>query len=100
MANLISPTGQGYFLEAVQRAGPSLLTGFLNALAVMNPHQRHLSRLEEQASKIDIGSEGVLVQTHLSGCMDPHWDPQASGAFLGSRTHHTQAHLYRASSKH
>ena len=29
--------------------------------------------------------------------MDPHWDPQASGAFLGLRTHHTQAHLYRAS---
>ncbi|MGB0139440.1 MAG: FGGY-family carbohydrate kinase, partial [bacterium] len=49
------------------------------------------------ASKIDIGSEGVLVQTHLSGCMDPHWDPQAFGAFLGLRTHHTQAHLYRAS---
>ena len=94
---LISPTGQGYFLEAVQRAGAFFVNWFLECLGNGERTPETFARLEEQASKIDIGSEGVLVQTHLSGCMDPHWDPQAFGAFLGLRTHHTQAHLYRAS---
>ena len=94
---LISPTGQGYFLEAVQRAGAFFVNWFLECLGSGERTPETFARLDEQASKIDIGSEGVLVQTHLSGCMDPHWDPQAFGTFLGLRTHHTQAHLYRAS---
>ena len=94
---LISPTGQGYFLEAVQRAGAFFVNWFLECLGSSERTPETFNRLEAQASNIDIGSEGVLVQTHLSGCMDPHWDPEASGAFLGLRTHHTQAHLYRAS---
>ncbi|MEK9669330.1 MAG: FGGY-family carbohydrate kinase, partial [Deltaproteobacteria bacterium] len=94
---LISPTGQGYFLEAVQRAGAFFVNWFLECLGSGERTPETFARLEAEASKIDIGSEGVLVQTHLSGCMDPHWDPQAFGAFLGLRTHHTQAHLYRAS---
>ena len=94
---LISPTGDGYFLEAVQRAGTFFVDWFLECLGSGERTLETFARLEEQASKIEIGSEGVLVQSHLSGCMDPHWDPKASGAFLGLRTHHTQAHLYRAS---
>ncbi len=94
---LISPTGQGYFLEAVQRTGAFFVNWFLECLGSGERTPETFARLDEQASKIDIGSEGVLVQTHLSGCMDPHWDPQAFGTFLGLRTHHTQAHLYRAS---
>jgi len=94
---LISPTGEGYFLESVQRAGAFFVNWFLECLGTGERTGEIFSRLEEQASKIEIGSEGVLVQTHLSGCMDPHWDPSSTGAFLGLRTHHTQAHLYRAS---
>jgi xylulokinase len=93
----ISPTGEGYFLESVQRAGAFFVNWFLECLGTGERTGEIFSRLEGQASKIDIGSEGVLVQTHLSGCMDPHWDPSSTGAFLGLRTHHTQAHLYRAS---
>ena len=94
---LISPTGEGYFLESVQRAGAFFVNWFLECLGTGERTGEIFSRLEGQASKIEIGSEGVLVQTHLSGCMDPHWDPSSNGAFLGLRTHHTQAHLYRAS---
>lgn len=94
---LISPTGEGYFLESVQRAGAFFVNWFLECLGSGKRTGEIFSRLEGQASKIDIGSEGVIVQTHLSGCMDPHWDPSSTGAFLGLRTHHTQAHLYRAS---
>jgi xylulokinase len=94
---LISPTGEGYFLESVQRAGAFFVNWFLECLGTGERTGEIFSRLEGQASKIEIGSEGVLVQTHLSGCMDPHWDPSSTGAFLGLRTHHTQAHLYRAS---
>lgn len=94
---MISPTGQGYFLEAVQRAGTFFVDWFIRE---MGPGQRSpelFARLEQQAAQIEVGSQGVLVQTYLSGCMDPHWDSAASGAFFGLRTHHTQAHLYRAS---
>jgi xylulokinase len=94
---LISPTGEGFFLESVQRAGTFFVNWFLECLGNEEKTTSVFSKLEEQASQIDIGSQGVLVQTHLSGCMDPHWDTGAKGAFLGLRTHHTRAHIYRAS---
>jgi xylulokinase len=94
---LISPTGEGFFLESVQRAGTLFINWFLECHGNRQRSTSVFSKLEKQASEIVVGSQGVLVQTHLSGCMDPHWNTEAKGAFLGLRTHHTQAHLYRAS---
>ncbi|MGA1598078.1 MAG: FGGY-family carbohydrate kinase [bacterium] len=94
---LISPTGSGYFLESVQRAGAFFINWFVEQLGGAERTPEVFSRLEQEASQVELGSEGILVSTYLAGCMDPHWNADAQGAFLGLRAHHTQAHLYRAS---
>ncbi len=94
---MTSPTGEGYFLEAVQRAGAYFVNWFADNFSDEQRSAALLNRLEQEASGLAIGSEGVVACTYLAGCMDPYWNPQARGAFLGLGTHHTQAHLYRAS---
>ncbi|MBX2856210.1 MAG: FGGY-family carbohydrate kinase [Rhodobacteraceae bacterium] len=94
---MTSPTGEGYFLEGVQRAGAFFLNWFIDTFAGGRDDPSIFQRLEARATEIPIGSEGALVCPYLSGCMDPHWDPDARAGFLGLAPHHSIAHLYRAS---
>ncbi|CAE6711680.1 Xylulose kinase [Paraburkholderia aspalathi] len=52
--------------------------------------------LEESASQIPAGSDGVMFLPYLMGERSPVWDAKASGAFVGLSLYHTRAHLYRA----
>lgn len=52
--------------------------------------------LGEEAARLPPGADGVLFLPYLAGVMNPHWDDDASGCFLGLRSHHGPAHLYRA----
>jgi len=54
------------------------------------------ARLEAAAAKLPIGAEGLLLCPYLTGCMDPHWDPDARAAFVGLSPHHGVGHMYRA----
>lgn len=54
------------------------------------------TRVETEVAAIPPGSEGVLFLPYLSGERTPHLDPDASGAFIGLRLHHTPWHLARA----
>lgn len=94
---MTSPTGEGYFLEGVQRAGAFFVNWFIDNFAGGRDDPAVFSRLEQAASELPIGADGVLVCPYLSGVMDPHWDPAARATFTGLATHHTTAHLYRAS---
>lgn len=94
--SMTSPTGQGYFLEGVQRAGAFLINWFADNFAGGRDDKTVFARLEQAASEIPTGSDGVMVCPYLSGNMDPHWDPKARATFTGMATHHTQGHLYRA----
>ncbi|MCY4608971.1 MAG: FGGY-family carbohydrate kinase [bacterium] len=94
---MTSPDGEGYFLEGVQRAGAFLVNWFIDTFAGGRDDPGVFTRLETQAASLPIGSDGVLVCPYLSGCMDPHWDPDARAAFLELAPHHGLAHLYRAS---
>ena len=93
---MTSPTGEGYFLEGCQRAGTFFVDWFLDTCAGGRGDGSIFGQLEMQASKLPIGSEGVTICPYLSGCMDPHWDPDARAAFIGLAPHHRTAHLYRA----
>lgn len=53
-------------------------------------------RLEEQISKIPIGSEGVLFHPYLYGERAPFRNADASGGFFGLRACHTKYHMARA----
>lgn len=52
-------------------------------------------RLEEEASLVAPGCEGLLFCPHFSGRVLPP-DPQMKGAFEGLDFKHTRAHLYRS----
>ncbi len=54
------------------------------------------SRLFELASRVEPGSEGVLVLPYLTGERNPHWAPRASAAITGLQLAHGPSHLARA----
>lgn len=93
---MTSPTGSGYFLEGVQRAGALLLNWLIDSFAGGRADPGVFARLDAEAAHIPLGSEGVTISPYLSGCMDPHWDPDARAAILGLAVHHGPAHVYRA----
>ncbi len=48
------------------------------------------------AEDVPAGANGLFFLPYLSGERTPHLDPEARGALLGLRTHHTRADLTRA----
>ena len=49
-----------------------------------------------EASKISIGSDGLIVLPLLMGERSPLWDPYARGVIFGLSLNHTKAHFIRA----
>lgn len=93
---MTSPTGEGYFLEAVQRTGAMLLNWLVDNFMGGRADPEIFAKLDAQAAEIPPGSEGVTMSPYLSGCMDPHWDTDARAAIIGLGVGHTAAHVYRA----
>lgn len=93
---MISPTGNGYFLEGVLRAGTFFVDWFVDNLAGGKTNPEIRLELEEEASKIPIGSEGLTVCPYMTGCMNPHWNMNARASFDGLNFIHTRGHMYRA----
>ncbi len=54
------------------------------------------TRLQEEASHVTVGSDGLTFLPYLSGERAPIWNPEAKGVFFGLQAHHTRAHLARA----
>ena len=52
--------------------------------------------LEQAATAVAPGADGLLFLPYLMGERSPVWDAEASGAFVGLNLFHTRAHLYRA----
>lgn len=93
---MTSPTGDGYFLEGVLRAGTFFVDWFVENFAGGNANPDIWKELEEEASNVAIGSEGLTVCPYLTGCMNPHWDMNARASFDGFSSIHTRGHMYRA----
>ena len=58
----------------------------------IDPHRL----LDDAASKVAPGSDGIVFLPYLMGERSPVWDSRASGAFIGLNLFHTRAHMYRA----
>lgn len=93
---MISPTGEGYFLEGCQRAGALLINWVIDRFAGGRDDPDVFARLEAAAAALPVGADGVTVCPYLTGCMDPHWDPSARASIQGLGPHHGLGHLYRA----
>jgi len=52
--------------------------------------------LDEGASKVSVGSEGLIFHPYLTGELTPYADPMLKGSFTGIRAGHTKAHFSRA----
>ncbi len=92
---MTSPTGEGYFLEGVVRAGTFFMDWFVgNYIAKNADHLTHES-LQVAAKDLPIGTDGLLVCPYLTGCMNPYWDMNAKAAFYGISPDHGALHLYR-----
>jgi xylulokinase len=52
--------------------------------------------LNELASDIPVGSNGLVVLPYFMGERSPVWDSDAKGTIVGLSLAHTKAHIYRA----
>ncbi len=93
---MISASGEGYILEAVQRTGAFLVNWLADTFAGGRSDPAVFDRLEEAARDVAIGADGLLVLPYWSGCMNPHWDPDARGCLIGLTPAHGLGHVYRA----
>lgn len=94
---LVSPSGEGYLLESCQRGGAYFFNWLLDAFAGGRGDPGVFERLESEAIRLPVGSNGVTVCSYLVGCMDPHWDDTARATFSGMGPDTGIGHLYRAS---
>ena len=54
------------------------------------------TRMDQAASEVPPGSNGLLFHPHLLGEWAPYWDDQMRGSFVGLTARHTRDHLTRA----
>lgn len=54
------------------------------------------AELDEMASKIDVGSDGLVFHPYLNGELTPYANPKLCADFVGVRASHTKAHFARA----
>jgi xylulokinase len=88
---LSCPTGSGYMFETVLRSGMQLVDWLMATTG-----RTDIAALVAEATRIEPGSEGVMVMPYWSGVMNPYWDEAARGVILGLNLSHTPAHLMRA----
>jgi xylulokinase len=55
-----------------------------------------LRELDQMASRVPIGSRGVVMLPHFDGMISPVPNPDARGAFLNLSLHHTRVEMYHA----
>ncbi len=52
--------------------------------------------LDEKASEITVGADGLIFHPYLKGELTPYANPNLAASFIGVRAHHTKAHFTRA----
>ena len=93
----LAAQGEGYIYENCLRSGAFLLNWFVDQFVAHGKADASVfNKLEQSASQLPIGSDGLLVQPYFSGVMDPHWDSSARGVILGLSASHNETHIYRA----
>jgi sugar (pentulose or hexulose) kinase len=95
---LCSCSEGGYYYECSLRAGTFALDWFIRNILRIDPSKNSeiYELLEQEAREVSPGSEGLLYLPYLCGAMNPYWDIDAKGAFVGLSSFHTRGHLYRS----
>jgi xylulokinase len=86
----------GYYYECSLRAGTFTIDWLIGRVLNIAPSPSIYRRLEKEAEQIPVGSNGLLHLPYLCGAMNPYWDTNARGAFIGLSSSHTRGHIYRS----
>lgn len=76
-------------------AGGTATAGILTSWLRDLMGEADFTTLAEEAARIPLGSEGLLVLPYLAGERTPVLDPEARGLVAGLTLRHTRAHLFR-----
>ncbi|MEZ5836770.1 MAG: FGGY-family carbohydrate kinase [Geminicoccaceae bacterium] len=95
---MASLSGDGYIYEVCLRSGTFLVDWFVKGLfgADTEADPGIYERLEQEAARLPIGSEGLMLMPYWGGVMTPYWNYNARGGLLGLSAEHGRAHVYRA----
>lgn len=95
---MCSASERGYYYESSLRAGTFSIDWFIKEILKIDPLENPdiYQELEREAEEIQVGSQGLFFLPYLSGVMNPYWDINARGSFIGLSASHTRGHLYRA----
>jgi sugar (pentulose or hexulose) kinase len=95
---MTSCSESGYYYECSLRAGTLALDWFMKNILKTSPARLPALRkqLELEARRIPVGSDGLLFLPYLCGVMNPYWDVNARGAFIGLSSFHNRTHMYRS----
>ncbi len=85
-----------YILETVLLGGTYTQNWLVKDLLELTDLAAAVHSLEERASALPPGSQGLLLLPYWSGAMNPYWDADASGLILGLRGSHRREHIFRA----
>jgi len=88
----------GYYYECSLRAGTFAIDWFTRRVLKIDPGEQSdiYERLEQEAQQVSPGSDGLLHLPYLCGAMNPYWDINARGAFVGLSSFHHRGHIYRS----
>jgi sugar (pentulose or hexulose) kinase len=85
-------SGRLRYLLAYSKTAGIILRWFRDCFFPGAPYEAIFAKVAEAP----IGCDGVTCLPHFSGTATPHFNPEATGAFLGLRLGHTASHLARA----
>ncbi len=95
---MCSCSDRGYYYECSLRSGTFALDWFVRQILNIDPlTQTDIYRvLEREARSVSAGSDGLLFLPYICGAMNPYWDPNARGAFVGLTSAQVRGHMYRS----
>jgi sugar (pentulose or hexulose) kinase len=88
----------GYYFECSLRAGTFAVDWFIKRILKIDSQRKPdiYDQLEREARQAAAGSDGLLHLPYLCGSMNPYWDMDARGAFIGLSPSHHRGHMYRS----
>ncbi len=85
-----------HVMGVTQAAGLSL-RWFRDTFGAIDSDSRDIyERLSSEATRVPVGSEGVMWAPYLMGERTPHLDPDARAALVGLAANHHRGHIIRA----
>ncbi len=93
-----SASDSGYYYECSLRAGTFSVDWLISKVIGIDPAGQPgiYGTLEREARGVPAGSDGLFYLPYLCGAMNPYWDMNARGAFVGLSSSHGRGHVYRS----